>query len=183
MTTKSTLLVVQRLERRLKQRLSGRSEGESLDPHLDLTPLQVALLALDVEDATQIRIPVTELSAMRTLDDFLRALWEHVTVNDALEAENALAIPDTFESIARHMVSAFTGRAAHEIRPSDRLDHDLNIDWMAMAKFFVRLEKIACTEIPTSTLQCVYTVRDLTHALRALLDAPPATERLDRRNS
>lgn len=90
---------------------------------------------------------------------------------------------DALESIVRHVLSIFTDRRPDEIRSSDRLDRDLDMDSVAMAKAFLRLADIACAKFPAASLRSVHTVRDLTDALRDLLDAGLATtEAMDLRN-
>lgn len=170
MTNTPLYFVLERLEQRVKQRLSGRRAGESLNPDTILTPTEVVLLALDVEDLAHIRIPVAELFGVHTLGEFLGALSK-ITVNDASDTEDAAPMQDALESIVRHVLSVFTHRTPDAIRASDRLERDLDVHSTAMAKVLGRLEEIACAAFPPATLRSVHTVRDLTDALRSLVDA------------
>lgn len=92
------------------------------------------------------------------------------------------ATPDALESIVRHLLSVVIGRGADEIRSADRLGDDLDMDAVAIAKVFMVLEDVACAEFPAACLCAVDTVRDLTDAWRALIDARLAAEPLEGRN-
>jgi len=67
----------QQLVRRTLARYAGRS-AHSLHPRLrveadlDLTPLQLVLLAIDIEEVVGTRVPVEGLASVETVGDLMR---------------------------------------------------------------------------------------------------------------
>ena len=67
----------QRLVRRTLARYAGRPENAlhprlRLEADLDLTPLELVLLAVDIEEAVGVEIPVEGLASVETVGDLMR---------------------------------------------------------------------------------------------------------------
>jgi acyl carrier protein len=93
--TANTRFLCNVIARRARCRASAVHSGQNLQDDLDLTPLDLVLVAIEVEEASGIDIPVDALEYVETVSDLLqffrRALSTRNLADDARSSVHATA--------------------------------------------------------------------------------------------
>jgi acyl carrier protein len=129
----------------------------ALPDDVELTPLEIVLVVLDVEQSSARAWPLDSVVGIRTVGE-LRAFF----CGDAF-TQTVVQLLAQYLAIEPDTIGLFTG-----------LRDDLGMATLDLQLVLMRLESVACAEFPSATVSLVRTVGDLADLFRVVVGKRPA---------
>jgi hypothetical protein len=121
----------------------------------ELTPLEIILVALDIEQSTAREWPLEQLATVRTVGELV-----------------AFFSGDAFEHVVVHSLAQYVRLEPDAIDLSTDLRCDLGLTTFDLGLVLLRLEQIGRVEFPSGTIALVRSVGDIVRLFRAMAHEP-----------